>query len=56
MGLLHLLTGMRNGLPRAGSGGGMLLIMIALAGLLTKKPVRGIAANDDSNTSCIRRQ
>jgi len=41
VGLLRRLTGMRNGLRGARSSGGMLLVMMALAGLLTKKPVTG---------------
>jgi hypothetical protein len=41
VGLLRMLMGMRNGLRGARSSGGMLLVMMALAGLLTKKPVRG---------------
>lgn len=40
VGLLRLLTGMRDGSRGARSGGGMLLVMMALAGLLTKKPVK----------------
>jgi hypothetical protein len=38
--LLRMLTGMRNGLGGARSSGGMLLVMMALAGLLTQKPAR----------------
>ncbi|WP_170303906.1 hypothetical protein [Reyranella soli] len=41
MGWLRLLTGMRNGLRGARSGGGMLLVMMALAGLLPQKPTKG---------------
>lgn len=41
VGLLRMLTGMRNGLRGASSSGGMLLVVMALAGLLTKKPGRG---------------
>jgi hypothetical protein len=40
VGLLRLLTGMRDGSRGARSSGGMLLVMMALAGLLTKKPVK----------------
>jgi hypothetical protein len=41
MGLIRLLMGVRNRPPVAGSPGGMLLVMMGLAGLLTKRPVRG---------------
>jgi hypothetical protein len=41
MRLLHVLMGLRNGRRGARSSGGMLLVMMGLAGLLTKKPVRG---------------
>jgi hypothetical protein len=41
MGLIRLLMGMRNRPRAAGSPGGMLLVMMGLAGLLTKRPVRG---------------
>jgi hypothetical protein len=40
MGLLRMLTGMRNGLRGARSSDGMVLVMMALAGLLTKKARR----------------
>jgi hypothetical protein len=38
MGLLRILMGMRNGPKSTRSSGGMLLVMMALAGLLTRKP------------------
>lgn len=38
MGLLHMLVGRR--VRDAGGTGGMLLVMLALAGLLTKAPAR----------------
>lgn len=41
MGLLLMITGMRNGLRGARGSGGMLLVMMALAGLLTKKHAKG---------------
>lgn len=41
VGWLRLLTGMRNGLRGARSSGGMLLVMMALAGLLPQKPTKG---------------
>lgn len=51
MGWLRLLTGMRNGLRGARSSGGMLLVMMALAGLLTQKPTKG---TDSKRSSRIR--
>ena len=49
MGLLDVLTGMRNG-PRGGSGGGggMSPIMMALLGLLAYKAVKGFAPSANS--------
>ena len=38
VGWLPLLTGMRHGSRGARSSGGMLLVMMTLAGLLTKNP------------------
>jgi len=43
MGLLDVLTGMRNG-PRGRGGGGMWPITIALLGLLAYKAVKGLGA------------
>jgi hypothetical protein len=40
VGLLRLLTGMRDGSRGARSSGGMLLVMMGLAGLLTPKPAK----------------
>lgn len=47
MGLLDVLTGMRNG-PRGGSGGGMSPIVMALLGLLAYKTVKGSSAPPSS--------
>lgn len=50
MGLLDVLTGMRNG-PRGGgsSGGGMSPIMMALLGLLAYKAVKGFSPSPSSS-------
>lgn len=40
MGWLRLLTGLRDASRGARSSGGMLIVMMALAGLLTQKPVK----------------